>query len=220
MKKSWRIAIFCLLFVLVTIAILWKYDVFVFDRAEIVNSEQVVWNGKEYSPVSGEYTEGKTIAKRKDGNWEINSVEEDPSRIFIVARSFLDQYLMVADDYIIPTAGKLTVAAWNGDYITDVAFLEAVSKIEAERTTSFTYETEGIYQLTDDQKMRELYFAYEGCPVATNFKGYMGKVNGKWVITTDISQDTRNPDGSPKAYEVGCYVIPGEYAEIIDDYLD
>ena len=89
--------------------------------------------------------------------------------------------------------------------------MDALAKIEAEKTTSFTYETDGIFALTDNQHMRRLYFAYDNCPIATNYKGYMGKVNGAWVITTYISHDTRNEDGSPKPYSVGCYVIPEEY---------
>lgn len=221
LKKSVRITIVCLLFSAIAIFIcfkLWESGVFA-ERAEYVSSERVIWNGKEYSSISGEYTEGRTIAKSKEGNWTINSVEEDPSHTFIVARSFLDQYLFVADDYTVPASGKLTAVSWNGVYITDTSFLDAVSKIEAEKSTSFTYETDAIFQLTENQHMRELSFAYENCPVATNYKGYMGKVNGEWVITTYISRDTRNDDGSPKPYSVSVYVIPDEYRDILSEYF-
>jgi hypothetical protein len=193
--------------------------IFVSDRSAKVSANYAHWNGKEYSPISGEYAEGKTIAKAKDGNWEINAVEQDPTHTFIVARSFLDQYLMVSNDYVVPTSGKLTAVSWNKTYITDPLFLEAVAKIEAGKTNSFTYETEGIFQLTDNQHMRAIYFAYENCPVATNYKGYMGKVNGEWVITTEISQDTHNEDGSPKPYSFSCYKIPNEYWDVLSEHF-
>ena len=47
----------------------------------------------------------------------------------------------------------------------------------------------------------------------------MGKVNGEWVITTYISQDTRNEYGSPTPYSVSCYTIPSEYWDIISIYF-
>ena len=67
--------------------------------------------------------------------------------------------------------------------------------------------------------MRELWFAYEGCPVATNYMGYMGKVNGEWVITTEIFQTTESDDPSPPQYSVSCYKIPSEYWDILSKYF-
>lgn len=197
---------------------LWEAGDIVFDHSAEVQADHVTWNEKEYSSISGDYTEGRTIAKDKKG-WDINMVEEDPSHTFIVVRSFLDQYLMVSDDYLVPTSGKLTTVSWYGTYISDPLFIDAISKIEQDKTTSFTYQTDGIFALTENQHMRSLYFAYENCPVATNYKGYMGKVNGEWVITTYISQDQRNEDGSPKLYSVSCYVIPEEYWDILSKYF-
>ena len=222
MKKHYKIMLGCILVSVVVGSIafkLWDAGAFIFDRSAYVSSNHMTWNGIEYSRISGDYTEGKTIAKGKNCDWVVNMVEEDPSHTFIVARSFLDQYLLVSDDYIVPTTGKLTTVSWNGTYITNEFFLDAIANIEAEKTTTFTYETDGIYQLTDTQHMRCLYFAYESCPVATNFKGYMGKVNGEWVITTYISPDTRNDDGSPKPYAVSCYKIPSEYWDVISKYF-
>ncbi len=221
--KKHKIILYCLpiaLFVAVIIFILWDERILFVDRAETVCLEYVNWNGKEYSTIGGEYTEGRTIARDKnDWHWKINMVEEDPSHTFIVARGFLNQALLVSDDYIVPESGKLTTVCWDMTYITDELFLDAMTKIEAKKTTTFTYETEDIYQLKDNQHMRRLYFAYENCPVTTNFKGYMGKVNGKWVITTYISNDTRNEDGSWKMYPVSCYEIEEEYWDILSKYF-
>lgn len=218
MKKKIAIPV-CVIAVIGLFLSLWYCGVFVTDRSAKFGVGGLTWNGKSYSPASGDYTEGRTIAKTEDGSWDINEVKEDPSYTFVVVRSFLDQRLFVADDYDIPTSGEVTKASWNGKTITDPEFLSAVSEIEAEKTASFSYETEGIFMLTDTQKMRALYFAYEDCPVATQYKGYLGKVGGKWAITTDISSDQRNDDGSPKPYTVSCYSIPDQYASILEQYF-
>ena len=217
MKKTFLIILFCSLTVLIagiTVFILWQTDAFVFDRSAQIHANHATWKGRNYSPISGQYSEGKTLAKDKDSGWKIIEVEEDPSHTFISIRSFLDDYLMVADDYEVPTSGELTTAYWNRTYITDTEFLHAVSQIAAQRTTSFTYKTDGIERLTDTQQMKKLYFAYEDCPIATNYIGYLGKVNGEWVMTTEISQaDYPNP------YFVSCYKIPEEYWDILSEHF-
>ncbi len=225
MKKHLIVILFsiisCLIIFAVAVKIIltvWDSGVFLYDHSAKICLEYVSWNGKEYSNIGGVYTEGRTLARGKDG-WKIKMVEEDPSHTFIVARGFLDQALLVSDDYDVPASGTLTAVSWNGVYITDSLFLDAVSKIDAEKMTSFTYQTDGIYIIKENQYMNELYFAYENCPVATNYKGYMGKVNGEWVITTYISEDTRNYNGSPKSYPVSCYRIPSEYWDILSEYL-
>lgn len=176
------------------------------------------WNDSLYVPCLGEYSEGKTIAKTTDG-WNINEVIEDDTHTFIVLRSFLDQYLLVKEDYKIPTSGVITTAVWNRQNIYDKNFCMTLSKILEQATTDFEYETDGIFVLTDNQKMRSLYVGYEGCPVATEPIGYMGQVNGTWCITTKISDDCHNADGSPKPYKVSCYSIPQEYVEVLEKYV-
>lgn len=190
------------------------------DHSADVGTNDVDWNGRRYSNVSGKYTVGKTIATSKDFNWDVNEVKEDPSHTFIAASSFLDNNLYVADDYEIPKSGEITKIYWSGNYITDENFIQALTEIDAIKTASFDYETDGIFVLTDDQRMKDLYFAYEDCPIATEFKGYMGKINGNWVITTYISPDQRNDDGSPKPYTVTCYSIPEQYASILEKYFE
>ena len=222
LKKNLSIIIRCLIgliFVAVLFFRLWDRGAFIFDRTADVDLQHVTWNGKHYSPITGEYSEGRTIARGKEADWVINSVKEDPSHTFIVARSFLDQELMVLDDYTVPTSGELTTVCWHWNYISDPLFLDAMQKIEAEKTTSFTYQTENIVYLTENQHMRSLYFAYEHCPVTTNYKGYMGKVNGEWVITTYISQDQTTENGTPKLFSVGCYTIPNQYWDILSKYF-
>ena len=221
MKKIGKAILISLLaFMFASVAfVLWENGAFILIRTADANLQHTTWNGKEYSPIGGKCTEGRTIARGQD-SWVIDAVKEDPTHTFIVVRSFLDDHLFVADDYTVPTAGELTTVSWDDTYISDPLFLEAVSKIEEEKTTSFTYQTEAIFMHTENQFMEELYYAYENCPVATNFMGYMGKVNGEWVITTEISQDTRNEDGSAKLYPVSCYRIPSQYWDILSEYFE
>ena len=197
---------------------LWESGAFIFRQSATVYIESAELEGRTYSYISGDYTEGRTIAKGQDG-WVIKEVKEDPGHTFIAVRDFLDNMLLVADDYTVPTEGRLTTVSWNGKYITDPAFLEAMEKIYRDKTISFTYETEGIEHLTKTQHMRSLSFAYENCPVATNYAGWMGKVNGEWVITVEKTWDTRGENGAPKPYKVSCYRIPAEYREILEAYF-
>ena len=217
-SKSLKCIIICLCIFLVfsigAFALLCGSGFIVFDNSAIVYAEILTWNEKNYVPTGGEYTEGRTIAKSKDG-WNINEAEEDPSHTFIVARSFIDQYLYVADDYTIPTSGEITKICWADEYIEDKEFLKALSEIDAVKTVSFDYETEALFMLTDTQRMKPIYFAYENCPIATEYKGYLGKINGKWAITAE----RKDGESSPNPNAVSCYAIPDEYSEILEKYF-
>ena len=116
MQKKILLIMLCALLLILTgvvVFFLWDAGVFVLDRSAVVASESVTWKGRTYSPISGKYKEGKTLAKDHDGNWNINAVEEDPSHRFIVVRSSLDNYLYVSDDYDVPTSGELTKVYWD-----------------------------------------------------------------------------------------------------------
>ena len=191
--------------------------IIVLDHSGERMGDGVYWKGTFYVPCGGRYSEGKTIAKTTDG-LQINEVEEDETHTFIVLRSFLDQYLLVREDYEIPTFGAITMVSWNGNTIEDERFCAAVSEISKQAVTDFTYETEAIFMLTENQKMRGLYVGYEGCPVATEYVGYMGQVNGNWYITTEISGGQSND--SSKLCKVSCYTIPSMYTEVLEKYFD
>ena len=75
----------------------------------------------------------------------------------------------------------------------------------------FEYVTEGIFQLKDNQKMRLLHVGYDGCPLATEYVGYMGIVEGKWYLTVNL------PDG--ESGSVSCYTIPEKYTDILNRYF-
>lgn len=208
MKKHWRwLVLGALALALVGLAFLKGW--IVTDHSAQRRGEGVFWNGVLYVPASGEYTEERTIAKTEDG-WNIVAVEEDPSHTFVVLRSFLDNYLLVREDYEIPTSGAVTAVSWNGKKIEDAAFCAAVAAIVEGKQSDFSFETAAISHLREDQHMRLLYLAYEGCPIGTEFAGWMGKVNGVWCITTQVSSESDT---------VWCYQIPEEYVSVLERFL-
>ncbi|MBR4080395.1 MAG: hypothetical protein IKK21_01250 [Clostridia bacterium] len=188
------------------------------DLTAEISLERVCWQGRTYSPVYGAYTQRNLLALGRDG-WMIRAVEEDPSHTFIAVQSFRENALLAADDYAVPTEGELTAVAWHGRYITDAAFLAAMAEIDAGKTVSFTWETPGIDRYTDNQQMRRLYFAYDHCPVATNAGGYMGRINGAWVITLDVPTAVNPFAAVPDLYTVDCYVIPEAYGDLLSAYF-
>ncbi len=211
MKK--KTIIFTVLAVIGTVCViavlyaLWYNGAFLSESSATVWTEGMTINGRKYIPVSGShYTTGRTIAK--DSSWRVREIQGDPAHTFLEARSFLDQYLFVREDYVIPESGTLTKAHWKMQEITDPAFLQAIAEINAAKTTTYTFDTESISRRTDRQDLKRIYLAYENCPVATVFAGYMGTVDGKWVITTN----------EVVKGHVECYEIPAEYVIILEQY--
>lgn len=66
------------------------------------NGDEILyWRGSKYISTPGTYEEGATIAITRDG-WDINEVVGDRQHNYVVIRSFLDQYLLIREDYIAP----------------------------------------------------------------------------------------------------------------------
>ncbi len=191
----------------------------VLDHSAEFSGGTLIYRGESYVSCSGRYSEGKTIAKTGTGDWRVNEVDEDDSHTFVVVRSFLDQELYVRADYLIPKSGKISIAHWGTKSITDAEFCSALEDILSNAKTDYEYMTDAIFTRSDSQIMRDIYVGYGECPIATEYIGYLGTVNGKWYITTEISHDSYNPDGSPKQYKVSCYTIPDQYAEILSSCL-
>jgi len=209
-RERVRMLIGVVLTIALLVVLLIRNGVIVFDRSGVRRGEGVYWNGVLYVPASGQYSEGKTIAKTNDG-WQINEVEEDDTHTFVVMRSFLDNCLLVREDYDIPSSGEITTISWNGKYIADDGFKQAVTEVISRAKPDFEYVTEGIFQLKDNQKMRLLHVGYDGCPLATGYVGYMGTVEGKWYLTVNL------PDG--ESGSVSCYTIPEKYTDILNRYF-
>ena len=190
----------------------------VLDHSGRSRGEGFVWKGAVYVPGSGVYTEGKTIAKTRDG-WKINRVEEDPDHIFLVMRSFLDQWLVVREDYEIPASGEITAVNWKRKQYTDPALLQTVTKILTEAKPDVCYETDHIFRISEDQDTGLLYAAYEGCPIATERLGHLGTVDGLWMYATDIQPVRYDAAGDPAWYTVSCYLIPEEDVSVLERYF-
>ena len=212
-----RLSVFIVLLTFFLIFAAWRlwYGGIFSPRSAVVEPGHIILNGRNYVGTTGIYSEGRVVA-RGENDWVVEEVKEDPSHTFLVARSLLDQYLCVDETYPIPESGKISKAAWDEHYIEDTDFIDAISLIVEERVTSFTYITEAIFRKNDKQNMKELRVAYEDCPVASSALGWLGKINGQWVITTYESTDCRNEDGSLKAYEVGCYLIPDKFISVFE----
>jgi len=176
-RLKWFISITCIAVVFVCYLIL--NGIIVFDHSAVRRGEGVEWNGVYYEGCSAEYTEGKTIAKTKDG-WHINEVVEDKTHTFIVLRSFLDQYLLVREDYEIATSGKINVLYLKGKQIKDNEFIKAFTDIYENKASSYIYETDDEFRWNDNEEMKLVMVGYENCPIATSVIGYLGTVDGKW----------------------------------------
>ena len=193
--------------------------VIVFDNSAVLNSEELYWNDNTYISCSGIYSEGKTIAKTADGQWDINEIKEDPSRMFVVVRSFLDESLYVRKDYQISQSGDANIVYLDGNKIEDTSFLDAVSQIYSSNEGTVEYITNDIYLKTDSQDMRAVYVGFNDCPVAV-FMGYIGKIDSEWVVTTNLSYLKEKDNGSGTSYRIECQKINPEHILILEKHFN
>lgn len=163
------------------------------------------WNDARYVCCDGAYSEGKTIARTSDG-WQINEVRGDETRTFVVLRSFLDQYLMVRDDYAIPAGGEITCAVWRHETITDAAFLSALSALLADIDAGICPEAGDLSDLSEEYQNYSIMLAFEGCPIATNFAGCLWQAEDRWYFAPY----------SPLT--ASCYQVPDAFAALLARY--
>jgi hypothetical protein len=211
-------AIVCVLLLLSGVFLLFHTGIIVTDHSANASFSSAQWQGRSYYEITGQYSTEKRVAKSKEG-LSIYEVKGDPSHNFIEVRSFLDQTLMVAGDYTIPTEGTLSGVWYSTGPIKNQQVLEVLDEIDRQKTISFQFETSNIYH-SDKHHLGELYFAYDDCPVYTNKKGYLGKVNGAWVVTTHVTTIPSTDGSSSMNHVVSCYRIPEEQASILEQYLD
>ena len=192
-------------------AVLWSAGFFISDRSVVVGLESLEWQGRTYSPVYGKYDVGRRIAKTTNG-LDVYEIKGDPEHNFLLVSSFVDSNLYVCDDYEIPNYGTVTRVNWNYKDITDKELLQVVGTILAENHVQGSYKSSygGLFVENEVQNLETLYVAHENCPVATVNKGFMGKLNGKWIVTVEVS-----PDRSECKY----YNIPDRYVGILERYF-
>ena len=191
--------------------VLWSAGFFISDRSVVHGIERVEWKGRTYSQISGEYELGKRIAKTTDG-CDVYEIAGDPEHNFILISSFRDSFLYVDDGYTVPQDGEITKAYWNYKQVKDAEFMRTVTDILAERKIQNTYTSESGYIFIENevQDLEKLCLAYDNCPVATVNAGYMGKLNGRWIITV-----TTDSNLSQCTY----YNIPSKYNDILEKHF-
>jgi hypothetical protein len=181
---------------------------FYINHSAIENSAEfkgqyLYWNNCVYKEASGDYKEGNTIAKTKDGKWSINEVNGDTLHSYVVARSFFDQYLYVREDYEVPKRGEITsIYINNYNKVNNKDLINAIEKIRNNSEETFNFETDNIYQYC-----KEISFCFDNCPVGTYPAELIGIVNDKWVYIEEEPTDLFNKDGSGKRYIIKCNII-------------
>ncbi|MCL2815189.1 MAG: hypothetical protein FWD23_11375 [Oscillospiraceae bacterium] len=187
-----------------------------------VERSELHMGGVKYIPVGGIYTSGKNITWT-DG-FTINSLKDDPSKTFVCVTSFLDSIgLFVREDYIIPLEGKVTAVCWevytNTKKIKDLEFCQAISDLYNYNGEVFEYEF-GVPHGDDLNKyMKDLYIAYEDCPVATIQVGSIGKINNQLVFAKRLSLSPEYDEASNSfRYLYSCRIIPLDYLPIVQKY--
>lgn len=177
-------------------------------KAELGAEKSIVIKGEKYIEISIGFTkEGKTIARA--GSFDINEIPEDKSHNFLAVRSFLDDWTVVKESYIIPTSGKLNVAYCDHERITDGEKLRMVYSILDENYQgSFIIETDNRFDIFNATKSIQL--GYEDCPVGTDWIGAIGNINGYLVFVK--AEEMRNED-----LQYTCYILQDEYQELYSD---
>lgn len=179
------------------------------DRtAERAAEGNFIIKGEKYIPISIGFTkEGKTIAK-SDG-FDIMEIPEDKDHNFLAVRSFLDNWTIVKESYIIPTEGAVGVAYLWRERVTDgIKFNMVQSILNEDYQGSFTVKTDSeseIYSAT-----KEIHIGYGDCPVGTDWIGAFGNINGHLVFIK--AEDMKDRD-----LEYTCYILKGEYQELYNE---
>lgn len=183
------------------------------ERDGFVGIERVQMEDVNYSYEKYEFTKnGKDIAYI--GDWKIKEIPEDPSHTFLVVRSFMDQYTIVREDYIIPMEGKVSCAYIGKDNRTEdkkilQAFTEILQKEYIKGTDFFITNDVGA-----NDGFRHVTVGYEGCPVGTDSSiYYIGKIDSKWVIIFRDELGEWKNDKLPVTY----YELDDKYGEIFEE---
>lgn len=218
MKRNTIVVLVILVAVAALAVLLIANGVIVLDYSAVAHGANIYWNDTLYVECSGQYHEGRTVARTPDG-WDINEVVGDESHTFVVKRNFLDQYLMVREDYAIPSSGEVTVVSYGWSDFKDEELCSTIFKILECAAAEFEYETEEIYIRTENQNMKKLYVGYNGCPIATEFKGYLGKVNGEWCLTTENLPWIESSGSPVPSQTVLCYTMPEEFHAVLEAHF-
>lgn len=206
-----------LLFLGILILIFLKINFHYGENPAKRRGDHLYWKDNEYITSEGYYKEGRKIARGED--FSLYSVG-DLSDTFVVYRSFLDNYLYVKKDFKIPTEGEITKLSWKGEFFNNKNLCNTIQKL-LENTKNLKvsiYESPNqISVLKPDFEMGQLHVAYENTYIPTEYKGYIGILNGNWAITTNIERKVHNGIGF---YKVSYVIIPEEYIDILNQHFN
>lgn len=212
---------------LILCPILYINGFFVTDySARLGESNRLLWQGRTYWGT--EYYYGYDIGRlivKGEPNLKLYEIKNDPEHNYFFQSGFRDSELYVAEDYDpeINKIGKVRLAVWDRNVIDDFEFLKAITEIEAEKKTNFSIQTDAIGEkIPNKQHMFILQLAYEKSPATDIYAGFLGKINGRWAITTHIPKHQYYEDGEIHnvRHTVECYLIPEKYHDTLQKISD
>ena len=178
------------------------------DRTAVREGGYYIIGGERYVEIPINFTkEGKTVAK--GDSFKINEIPEDKSHTFLTVRSFLDNRNIVKESYVIPTAGKLSVAYCGHERITGGKKRSMLQSIFDEAYQgSFVIKTNDRFDISNGTK--NIYVGYEDCPVGTDWIGCLGNINDRLVFIKE--EDVRDED-----LRYTCYILKDEYQGLYEN---
>lgn len=184
------------------------------DRSAVLDGT-LRWQGRTYRASVGYYCEDRQLAVATDANgakWDVISVEGDPDgEQFVVARSFLDQYLYQNEAYTVPTNGAVTAAFVDHERTDDAGLLQTLQQVmTAERAA------DPIVCILQDVRSRSVSFCYDGCAVAPKTSGWIVWVDGTLAMA-QFDRDSKILDEPSGKRELICSPIPENLAQSLTE---
>ena len=189
-------------------------------EAERAAERGFIIDGEKYIAISIGFTEeGRRIAKAD--SFDIMEIPEDKDHNFLAVRSFLDDWTIVKESYVIPTEGEVTVAylGWHERVTNGIKWKMIQSILNEDFQGEFIIKGkenfEGSYTSDVDNATQYIFVGYEDCPVGTDVIGKFGKINGKLVFI-------KSEDFNIKEYDLKytCYILKDEYQELFKDNVN
>ena len=208
------------LIVLTIIAVILIINHFARHTGEFIDGK-FFWRGSYYHEINSysyEYKQGERLGKTKNHEFNISSIEGDDKHIFLKLWNFSDDFTYIRDDYEISSIGEITTIYIDYRKYDNKEFCDAMdtllfSGFINDKREKYIIETDEINYLTD-----YIMLSFNGCPVGTEFVGYIGIINNKWVYIP-VQEIKTDKNGFAKTTSFTCYVIDDyDKLSIIKEY--